>query len=102
MELNPVTAAYTYDMLLEDYALSFCFWWTAIISLGVGTLPSFDKPEGARMKQLWGKGLFRSISAMRDLDCLSLIRQVAGDVPDDPPAEGAAVGNPGSRNPGTE
>lgn len=96
VELNPVTAAYTYDMLLEDYALSFCFWWTAIISLGVGTLPSFDKPEGARMKQLWGKGLFRSISAMRDLDCLSLIRQVAVDVPDDPQAEGSAIGNPGS------
>ncbi|SRR6266545_6945288 len=58
--LNPAAAPYTYDMLLEDYTLSYCFWWTAIITLGVGTLPLFDKPEGARMKQLWGKGLFRS------------------------------------------
>ena len=45
--LNPVAAAYTYDMLLEDYTLSFCFWWTAVISLGVDTLPGFDKPAGA-------------------------------------------------------
>jgi|RhiMethySRZTD1v2_1073278.scaffolds.fasta_scaffold155951_2 hypothetical protein len=91
VELNPVTAAYTYDMLVEDYALSFCFWWTAIITIGVGTLPSFDKPEGARMKQLWGKGLFRSISALRDLDCLSLIKRLAAAVPDDPPAEVSAA-----------
>ena len=55
--LNPAAAPYTYDMLLEDYTLSYCFWWTAIITLGVGTLPLFDKPEGARMQQLWGEGL---------------------------------------------
>ncbi len=84
--LNPAAAPYTYDMLLEDYTLSYCFWWTAIITLGVGTLPLFDKPEGARMKQLWGKGLFRSATAMLDLDCLSRIKRLAVDVPDDPPA----------------
>jgi hypothetical protein len=93
--LNPVTAAYTYDMLLEDYALSCCFWWTAIISVGVGTLPTFDRPERARMKQLWGTGLFRSISALRDLDCLARIRQVAAEVLAAPRAEGAAMGHPG-------
>ena len=96
VELNPVAAAYTYDMLLEDYALSFCFWWTAVISIGIGTLPSFDKPEGTRMKQLWGKGLFRALSAMRDLDCLALIKRLAADVPDDPPAEVSAAGKPGT------
>jgi hypothetical protein len=94
VELNPVAAAYTYDMLLEDYALSFCFWWTAVISIGIGTLPSFDKPEGARMKELWGKGLFRALSAMRDLDCLALIKRLVVAVPDDPPAEASAAGKP--------
>ena len=89
-----VAAAYTYDVLLEDYALSFCFWWTAVISLGGGTLPSFDKVEGARMKQLWGKGLFRAMSAMRDLDCLALIKQLAADIPDDLPAGASAAGTP--------
>jgi hypothetical protein len=96
VELNPVAAAYTYDMLLEDYALSFCFWWTAVISIGMGTLPSFDKPESARMKQLWGKGLFRALSAMRDLDCLALITRLAAAVPDDPPAEVVTAGKPGT------
>ncbi len=94
--LNPVAAAYTYDMLLEDYTLSFCFWWTAVISIGVGTLPSFDKPEGTRMKQLWGKGLSRAISAMRDLDCLSLIKRLAATIPDDSPAEVSVAGKPGT------
>lgn len=84
VELNPAAAAYTYDLLVEDYRLSFCFWWTAIITLGVGTLPSFDQPEGARMKQLWGRGLERSKAAMRDLDCLGLIRGIAAGLPDDP------------------
>ena len=39
--LEPRAAAYTYEMLMEDYALSFCFWWTAITTLGVGTVPMF-------------------------------------------------------------
>jgi hypothetical protein len=77
VELNPAAAAYTYDMLLEDYSLSFCLWWTTIITLGVDTLPNFDKPEGAPMKKRWGKGLFRSKSAMLDLDCLSLVKKLA-------------------------
>ncbi len=83
VELNPDAAAYTYEMLIEDYMLSFCFWWTAIITLGVNTLQTFDKPEGARMKALWGRGLVRAKIAMRDLDCLSLIKTLAAEVPDD-------------------
>lgn len=89
VELNPKAAAYTYDMLVEDYSLSFCFWWSAIITLGVGTLPIFDKPEGARMKQLWDKGLGRSKAAMRDLDCLGRIKALAANIPDDPVAVAA-------------
>ncbi len=85
--LNPLASVYTYDMLLEDYTLSCCFWWTALITIGVGTFPSFDKPEGVRMKQLWGKGLFRAKVAMIDLDCLSLIQRLAEGLPDDPPTE---------------
>jgi len=82
--LQPAAAAYTYDMLIEDYSLAYCFWWTAIITLGVGTVPLFDKPERARMRQRWSAGAARSKTAMRDLDCLSLITALAADVPDDP------------------
>ncbi len=85
VRLNPKAAAYTYEMLLEDYALSFCFWWTAISTLGVGTVPMFDKPEGARMKQLWSAGLERSLTAVEDLGCLAMIEKIAAGLPDDPP-----------------
>lgn len=70
-------------MLLEDYTLSYCFWWTAIITLGVGTLPLFEKPEGQRMQQLWEKGIARSLTAMADLDCLGHVQWLAAHVPDD-------------------
>jgi hypothetical protein len=87
VSLNASAASYTYAMLVEDYTLAFCFWWTALISLGVGTLPNFDRPEGSRMKQLWGKGAARAFVAMRDLDCLSLITDLAtGLSPDLEPA----------------
>jgi hypothetical protein len=87
VELQPAAAAYTYDMLIEDYALGICFWWMAIVTIGVGTLPIFDKPEGARMKLLWDRGSRRALAAMRELDCLARVRELAKDLPDDPPAE---------------
>jgi hypothetical protein len=84
VQLQPAAAAYTYEMLIEDYSLSICFWWTAIISIGVGTLPIFAQPEGARMKLLWEKGLRRALAAMRELDCLARVRRLAEEmVPDD-------------------
>ena len=61
---NPAAQAYTYDILLEDYVLGFCFWWTALISLGTSVLPRFDTPEAARMKALWGQGIPYMLQAM--------------------------------------
>ncbi|MEO8456734.1 MAG: oxidoreductase family protein [Chloroflexota bacterium] len=86
VRLNPAAAAYTYEMLIEDYALSMCFWSTTIITIGVGTLPIFDKPEGARMKMLWEAGAVRVKTALRELDCLSRVKRLAEGLPDDPPA----------------
>ncbi len=94
VELNPAATVYTYDMLLEDYSLSCCFIWPTIITVGLGslgTLPIDDNPEGARMKQFWSKVLFRSKVALLELDCLSRIKTLAADVPDDPPAEPSAA-----------
>ena len=84
--LQPAAAAYTFDMLIEDYALGMCFWMAAIVTLGVGSLPGFDRPESARMKVLWGRGLRRGQAAMHDLDCLSRIQRLAEGLPDDAPA----------------
>ncbi|MCA9826278.1 MAG: DUF1679 domain-containing protein, partial [Dehalococcoidia bacterium] len=86
LALNPAAEAYTYDALVEDYALGMCFWTAAIITLGVGTLPTFDQPDSARMKLLWEKGVHRGQAAMRDLDLLSRIQSLAEGLPDDPVA----------------
>ncbi len=80
--LNPAAETYTYDMLVEDYVLSFCFWWTALISLGLTVLPGFATPQGARMKALWGQGLPYALQAMVDHDCLSVIKQIADNLTD--------------------
>lgn len=79
--LNPAAALYTYDMLLEDYILSYCFWWTAVIALGVGRLPGFDKPGSSRTKAAWSTGIFRAMTAMRELDCLSRVERLAVAIP---------------------
>ena len=79
--LNPAAASYTYDMLLEDYILGYCFWWTAVITLGVGRLPEFTKPDRNTMKQAWGTGMFRAMTAMRELDCLSRVERLATAIP---------------------
>lgn len=81
--LNPAAAAYTYENLLEDYIFGFCFWWTGLITLGIGVLPAFDTPEGARMKALWGQGLPYMMQAMIDHDCLTIIKSIAASLPDD-------------------
>jgi hypothetical protein len=81
--LNPAAASYTYAMLLDDYTLAFCFWWTALITVGAGTVPSFDRPESARMRRLWERVVERAFTAMRDLDCLSRINEIATTVPPD-------------------
>jgi len=82
VSLNPAAAAYTYDNLLEDYKLGFCFWWTALITLGISVVPAFDTPAGARMKALWGQGLPNALQAMIDHDCLTTIRGIADKIPD--------------------
>ena len=69
-------------MLIEDYVLGFCFWWSALISLGVTVLPEFGTPEGARMKALWGQGLPFMLRAMVDHDCRSVLERIAGEVGD--------------------
>ena len=81
VSLNPAAQAYTYEMLLEDYVLGFCFWWTALISLAVTVLPEFDKPEGARMKALWGQGIPYMLQAMVDHDCLSIVKRITDELP---------------------
>ncbi len=81
VSLNPAAEVYAYDMLVEDYVLGFCFWWSALISLGITVLPDFDAPENARGKALWGQCIPYMLQAMVDHDCLSIIRQIVGELP---------------------
>jgi hypothetical protein len=75
--LQPAASAYTYDMLVEDYVLGFVMWWAALVTVGANTLPIMDKPEGARMKRLWGQGIPWMLLAMEDHDCLALVKRLA-------------------------
>lgn len=76
VRLEPAAAAYTYDHLLEDYALSLCFWWSALVTLGDGVLPSFETPAGVRNKRLWEVGAQRSFAALRDHGCLQRVQEL--------------------------
>ena len=82
VSLNPAAEAYAYDMLVEDYVLGFCFWWSALISLGITVLPDFDAPENARGKALWGQCIPYMLQAMVvDHDCLSIVKQIVNELP---------------------
>ena len=80
VQLQPKAAAYTYEMLIEDYKMSFVMWWMALITLGAATIPIFDQPEGERMKALWGQGLPYMQVAMEDHDCLDMLQRIAAEV----------------------
>ena len=76
-----------FNEMLEDYVLGFCYWWTALISLGMTVLPEFHTPEAARMKALWGQGIPYMLQAMVDHECLSIIQKIADELPgSEPPA----------------
>jgi len=82
-ELNPAASEYSYDDLLQDYALTMCLWWGVVIGIGTGNMPSFGKPENARMKNLWGKAFVRSMHAIRDLDTTERVKKLVSTSPDD-------------------
>ena len=74
---QPAAADYTYEMLLEDYVLGLVMWWSAIVTIGANTLPTFDQPDSARMKRLWGQGIPWSLVALEDHDCLQVVERLA-------------------------
>ena len=78
--LNPAAAAYTYDMLVEDYALGCCMWLTALIPLCDGMFPSFADPLMARTKQLWYKGMTRAVITVTDLGCMARVEAIAAGI----------------------
>jgi hypothetical protein len=80
VQLQPAAAAYTYDMLVEDYRLAYIMWWMVLITLGAATFPIFFEPEGERMKRLWGQGLSYMMQAMDDHGCLDLANRLVADV----------------------
>jgi len=52
-------------------------WWSAIVTIGANTLPTFDQPDSARMKRLWGQGIPWSLVALEDHDCLQVVERLA-------------------------
>jgi hypothetical protein len=80
VQLQPAAAAYSYDMLIEDYRIGFLLWWMSLITLGVANLPGFATPEGARNKKLWGTGMFKMKHALVDHDCLDLVKKYTAEI----------------------
>jgi hypothetical protein len=80
VRLQPAASEYTYEHLREDYALSLCFWWSALVTLGDGLLPTFHTPAGARNKRLWDVGSQRALAAMRDHGCLQRVQDIVADL----------------------
>ena len=78
--MNPAAAPYSYDMLVEDYALGCVIWFLALVSLGTGAFPGFDKPEAARSKRLWGRGMGRIRYALTELGCPALVDRIAAAI----------------------
>jgi aminoglycoside phosphotransferase (APT) family kinase protein len=79
VELNPTAESYTYEMLIEDYALAHCFWLTTLITAGAATLASFDRPETSRMKRLWARMMTRVLTAVTDHSCLARVESLLND-----------------------
>jgi hypothetical protein len=77
--LNSSARSYTYEMLVEDYTLATCLWLTTLISVGAAILPTFDQRGANRMRRLWYKMTTRSLAAVADLPCLSLIESITED-----------------------
>jgi len=75
--LNDAAQAYSLEMLIEDYVVGLCLWWTALVTIGANTLPDFDDPESTRMKRLWEVSIPRTLIALDDHDCLAVIEKLA-------------------------
>jgi hypothetical protein len=75
--LSDAAHAYSLEMLIEDYVVGLCLWWTALVTIGANTLPDFDDPESARMKRLWEVSIPRTLIALEDHDCLAVIEKLA-------------------------
>ncbi len=84
LALQPDAAAYTYEMLEEDYALSGCVYWAAVVLGAFPTiLRTFDQPGTERMKGLFHAALPRLKVALLDLDCLARIERICATLPED-------------------
>ncbi len=75
-EIEPKTAAYTYQMLLEDYRLGYVLWWMTLISLGAAVLEPLETPEGRKIKALWGTNMPYMYQAIEDHDCYGIVKRL--------------------------
>lgn len=81
VELQPDAADYTYAMLVEDYALSSCLYWMAVVGAVPTIADSLAPATAERTGELFGIAGVRSKAALRDLDCLRRIAQICETLP---------------------
>lgn len=75
-EIEPKAAAYTYQMLLEDYRLGFVLWWMTLISLGTAVLKPLQTPEERKVKALWETNMPYMYQAIEDHDCYGMVKRL--------------------------
>jgi hypothetical protein len=81
VELEPAAAAYTYEMLLEDSALSSCLWWNVFMAAIPLYIETFGQPESAGIEAIVHVAIPRMKEALLDLDCLSRIQAICAVLP---------------------
>jgi hypothetical protein len=82
VELEPAAAAYTYEMLVEDYALSCCVYWLAVLGAVPTIAGGLDESGDQRTRDLFHIAGIRSKAALRELNCAALIEQICAGLPE--------------------
>ncbi len=81
VELEPAAAAYTYEMLVEDYAFSCCVYWVVVLGAVPTIAGSLAESGDERTRELFHNAGIRSKAALRELDCAERIQRICAGLP---------------------
>ena len=81
VEVAPAAAAYTVEMLLEDYRLGYLLYWMMNVALFPQILPGTDTaPDGERMLRLYELVMRSMQIALEDHNCLDLVQRLSAEL----------------------
>ena len=81
IEVAPVAAAYTFEMLLEDYRLGYLLYWMMNVAMYPQILQGTDTaPDGERMRRLYEEAMRCMQIALEDHNCLDLVQRLSANI----------------------